>query len=69
MNKSKSYNHLMLKIKKAINDNKVYLPLEITKSEGGLVFKRVQEGNNLLGIIDVPLNFDVFGKTFKVKVL
>lgn len=51
----------MKKIEQAILNNKYFLPLEIVKSDDGLIFSRTQPGKNLLGLIDIPIDFDVFG--------
>ncbi|KAL4455724.1 hypothetical protein ABPG74_003134 [Tetrahymena malaccensis] len=69
INKSKSPNYFMLKIAEAIKNNKFFIPLEMNQEPNSLIFSRTQPGKNLIGLIDVPIGDDVFGQSFKVKVL
>ncbi|KAL4489220.1 hypothetical protein ABPG72_006284 [Tetrahymena utriculariae] len=69
LNKSKRSNYFMLKIAEAIKNNKFFIPLEMNYQPNSLVFSRTQPGKNLIGLIDVPIGDDVFGQSFKVKVL
>ncbi|EAR89751.1 hypothetical protein TTHERM_01387100 (macronuclear) [Tetrahymena thermophila SB210] len=69
LNKSKSPNYFMLKIAEAIKNSKFFIPLEMKQEPNSLVFSRTQPGKNLIGLIDVPIGDDIFGQSFKVKVL
>ncbi|EAR91260.3 hypothetical protein TTHERM_00784470 (macronuclear) [Tetrahymena thermophila SB210] len=69
LNKSKNPNCFMLKIAEAIKNSKFFIPLEMKQEANSLIFSRTQPGDNLIGLIDAPIDDDVFGQPFKVKVL
>ncbi|EAR91258.1 hypothetical protein TTHERM_00784450 (macronuclear) [Tetrahymena thermophila SB210] len=69
LNKSKNPNYFMLKIAEAIKNSKFFIPLEMKQEANSLIFSRTQPGDDLVGLIDVPIDDDVFGQPFKVKIL